>query len=260
MTIDPFVLVAPVLLLLIVGLLRFVGCNTIWGLGDVVESKPEIISSRQMPAQTIETTNSDSIAAQFGIPVMDGSLFIVWLFYESAALHVQEITDNAMNAYQLAVGPTTGSGQQSGLRQEIWYAANVNGTPTAPDTRIQVTARFTAPFNARKAIVAHEYTGAQRVSPLDQVAANVGTTTANDLIVRTEERMVVKAELVFAAAVFHGTFGTPGPGFNERSMPDNNLSEDMIAPTGELIGATFQTQPMTDWVAQMVTFRAQDDA
>jgi len=257
--IDPFVIVAPFLLLLIVGLLQFVGCNAILGLNDdVTLAEPDTISSKQDAVATVETVNSNNVSAQFRYPVGDRHLIIVWLFYDSAVEQVQQITDNATNTYLLAIGPTTGSGQLSGLRQEIWYAADVDGTPTAPDTRINVTARFTATFSSRKAIVIHDYEGALRVSPLDQSAANVGTTTAADVVARTDARMVRKAELVFAAAVFHGTFGTPGEGFGERSMPEDNLSEDRLASKDDVIGATFNTQPNTDWVAQMVTFHPQD--
>lgn len=256
--IDPFVLVAPVLLLLIVGLLQFVGCNWIYGLSDVVEAEPETIASQQDPASTVETVNNDNVSVQFKYPVEGGHLIIVWLFYDSPVEMVQGITDTAMNTYSLAVGPTTGLGQQSGLRQEIWYAANVTGSPAGSDTGIGVTATFTGTFNARKAIVIHDYAGAQMVAPLDQSAANVGTTTMNDPIVRTGQRMARKAELVFAAAVFNGTHGTPGTGFGERSTADDNMSEDRIAPADGLLEATFKTQPNTDWIAQMVTFHPQD--
>ena len=258
--IDPFVMVAPFLLLLIIGLLQFVGCNAIFGLHDVTEAVPKVISSQQDPASTVETANSDSVSAQFGFPVADGNLIIVWLFYESAVQAVQNITDNAANTYQLAVGPTTGQGQLAGWRQELWYAANVNGTPIAPDTTITVTATFPAAFNGEKAIVAHDYIGAQKVSPLDQTATNVGNTTGANQAVSTGARMVRKAELVFAAAVFYGTFGTPGTGFGERSTADNNMSEDLVAVNDMSISATFNTQPMTDWIAQMATFLAEEVA
>jgi hypothetical protein len=253
---DPFVLTAPFLLLLVVALLQFVGCNAILGLGDVTEAKYDVILSHQLPVATVETANSNNVSAQLGIPVAEGNLIIVWLFYDSAVESVQSIMDNSMNEYAVAVGPTTGQGLLSGLRQEIWYAANVT-PPAPPGTKLTVTATFSATFNARKAIVVHDYSGAETtMSPLDRTVANVGMTTADDQIVRTGALMASKAELVFAAAVFHGTYGEPGEGFGARSTADDNLSEDLVTADAESVAATFKTQPLTDWVAQMATFIA----
>lgn len=253
---DAFVLTAPFLLLLVVGLLQFVGCNAILGLGDVTEAKYDVISSHQMPIATVETANSNSVSAQLGIPVPAGNLIIVWLFYDSAVESVQAIKDNSTNAYFNAVGPTTGQGALSGLRQEIWYAFNVT-PPAPPGTKLTVTATFSATFGARKAIVVHDYSGAETtMSPLDQTVANVGRTTADDQIVSTDVLMANKAELVFAAAVFQGTYGEPGDGFGARSNPDDNLSEDLVTDDARAVVGTFKTQPNTDWVAQMVTFTA----
>ena len=44
MTIDPFVLLAPVLLLAVIALLRFVGCDGVFGLQTVTYPKPTILS------------------------------------------------------------------------------------------------------------------------------------------------------------------------------------------------------------------------
>ncbi len=190
-----------------------------------------------------------------------GDCIVVWLFYDSAVQTVAAVGDNsssATNAYLRAVGPTVGAGQLSGLQQELWFAANIDGA-TNGGSKFAVTATFTGAFTARKAIVAHQYRGVKKDNPLGQTAANVGTTGGGpgDQPISTDTVSVEDGELVFGAAVFHGTSGAPGPGFGFRSTLDDNLTEDKQVTGAGMIAATFTTNPATDWLAQMATFRAE---
>ena len=258
--IDSYVILAPFLLLLVVGLLQFVGCNAVFNIQDTVGVKPSPITFQQ-PASNLEVADTNSIAAEFGFDVSAGDCIVVWLFYDSAVQRVSGVSDNAAsnaNVYQSAVGPTVGAGQLSGLQQEIWFAANIDGT-TNGGTKFAVTATFDGAFNARKAIVAHQYRGVRKESPLHQIVANVGTTAGGpgDQMISTDTVQVDDGELVFGAAIFHGTSGAPGPGFGFRSTLDDNLTEDKQAIGAGPVAATFLTSPATDWLAQMATFQAE---
>jgi hypothetical protein len=258
--IDSYVILAPFLLLLVIGLLQFVGCNTVFGIKPTVGVAPSPITFQQ-PAANLEVADNNSIAAQFGFDVSTGDCIVVWLFYEAAVQSVATITDNATsnsNVYSRAASPMTGSGQLSGFRQELWYAANIDGTTTG-GAHFSVTATFDGAFNATKAIVAHEYRGVSTDNPLHQTATNVGTTAGGtgDQMISTDSVQVDEGELVFGAAIFYGTSGKPGPGFGFRSTLDDNLTEDQQVAKAGSIAATFFTSPSTDWLAQLATFRAE---
>ena len=57
---DSFVILAPFVLLLVIGLLQFVGCNAVLG----IEVKPGPITFQQ-PASNLEVADTSGITAQF---------------------------------------------------------------------------------------------------------------------------------------------------------------------------------------------------
>jgi hypothetical protein len=172
-----------------------------------------------------------------------GSLVIVWIWYQSSTAQVTGVTDTASNVYQRAVGPTHGGGALSAYQQEIWYASNVNG-----GAGIQVTAGFSAAFTAKKTISAHEYRGVSPVNPVGPAAAAIGNSATPSSGIATTSA----TSLVFGAAIVAGT-ATAGPGFTQRSTIDFNASEDQRAAAGP-VSATFAATGAVDWIAQMVTF------
>jgi hypothetical protein len=246
--VDPFVLLAPVLLLGVVALLQFVGCNELFGLGPTVLTEPDQVDLIQL-AEKEEILNNDRVTATFAASVDAGHLFVVWIWYNSAAQTVATVVDTTGNAYQRAVGPTAGQGAMAGWQQEIWYAANLGG-----GSNLDVTATFTGTFNARKALSVHDYRGGAQESPVAQTAANVGNTSD----ATTDERPVSAGNLVFGAGLFQGT-GTSGTEFRRRSSLQNNVTEDIQVLQAGSKAATFVNPPQ-DWVAQMVVFRARNIA
>src|SRR5262249_54078284 len=156
-------------------------------------------------------------------------LIVVRIFYNSTARTVTGVSDTKANAYQRAVGPTTGTSAMSGWRVEIWYAANVAG-----GTGLNVTPTFDASFSAQKSITPHEYSGLDTLAPLDVTAAqavsgsNVSSGTAN----------AAAGDMIFGSSLFSGC-GSPGAGFSGRSSLGCNVTEDKSVVTAGSYAATF---------------------
>jgi hypothetical protein len=263
--VDSFVLWAPLVLLVVVALLGFVGCDVILGLGNTTL---DAFAFKQL-AETQETGMGDTIFAQLAdadpsFAVVAGDWVLVWIWYDGVDAQgqiiqpppsVKSVVDSAGNLYQSALlAPTDGAGKLAGYRQEIWVAENVpNG-----GQNLQVTATFTAPFAGVKAIVPHAYSAQPNVGvQFDKSLGQSGTGTAV-----SAGPLVISARsyFVFGAAVF-STSGTPGAGFSVRSTLGENVTEDEHLPSGnpgQLVSATFTalnnddgTAP--DWIAQIVT-------
>lgn len=246
--IDPFVLLAPILLLAVVALLRFVGCNQVFGLDETALDTP---ITYVQPAEKAEMVSSDNVITDpFSSDVSAGNLMVVWIWYRSNVQRVADpplgVTDSASNSYVQAVGPTLGMGTLAGWQQEIWYAKNING-----GTNLTVKATFTGAFPAEKRISAHEYNGADGSEPLDKSLGNAGSTKDASIGV-----MTATAKLIFGAAIYWDK-GSSGLGFSSRSglgAAGGNVAEDKAVNSGDPVVATFINDPQ-DWVAQIVTFK-----
>jgi hypothetical protein len=191
-----------------------------------------------------ETVLGTTIQTDPFVDINAGDLIAVWIWYSDNIINVLSVTDSASNIYQLAVGPTRGAGNLASFQQEIWFAPNING-----GTGVAVTAAFSGASAAEKAIVAHEYAGLAPFSPVDLTSAAVGASAnASSGVV-----METASALVFGAAIFSNT-GTAGPGFTQRSLLANNVTEDMRLAAPGPAEATF-TNPPQDWIAQMVVFK-----
>ncbi len=246
MTIDPFVLLAPVLLLAVVALLRFVGCNWVFGIHDTTPVTPTPITFRQL-AENYETLNNKQVDTRlFPNDVVAGNLMVVWIWYNSSMQSVSMVTDSASNHYDPAVGPTAGVNTLADWKQEIWYAKGING-----GANFTVTATFTGLFNAEKAISAHEYQGADPTSPLDATQGNQGSTA--DASSGTALTTAAN-ELIFGAAVFNSN-GSPTLDFTQHSSLQSNVTEDKRVTSVGSYAATFKNGPQ-DWIAQMATFKS----
>lgn len=255
--IDPFVLLAPILLLAVLALLRFVGCNQIFGLDPTVLRPPIAFLQFTRLNETLATDGNAGVTTnQFGFDVANGNLMVVWVWYHSSLERVGGVTDTSGNVYVLAVGPTEGQNTLAGVKQEIWYAKNTTGGLASS---FAVTATFTQPFIGKKAIAAHEYQGTNQSSPFVHSAENRGDPNSGDA--NAGPKNAAEGDLIFGAAVFDDK-GSPGQGFNLRASqsPEGNITEDRLAVPSDpdMVSATFVNggaTPMQNWIAQMVVFK-----
>ena len=242
--IDPYVILTPVLLLAVVALLQFVGCNWVFGLDETTLFTP--LDFVQLRDGLTDLTDNQVATAAFGA-VTQRHLMVVWVWYNSLAVSVAAVTDTAGNAYQLAVGPTNGAGTLAGFRTEIWYGTMTNG-----GTNFTVTATFTGPVGGTGAIAAHEYSGTDQAqaAPLVATSALTGTSAIASSGVVTASG----ARLIFGAALFRTTGSVP-LGFFLRDDLQGNLTEDKPGAIFlTMLEAIFENPNQEDWVVQMAAF------
>jgi hypothetical protein len=170
-----------------------------------------------------------------------GDLNVIIVGWKDTTSVVEAVEDSAGNGYNLAIGPTTGSG----LRQSIYYASNIVGG--AANT---VTVRFNQ-GTAYPDVRILQYRG---VTALDATAGASGsgnvadsgsatTVGANALIVggSTVARRTVKAGTGFTSRIF--------------TSPNGGVAEDRVVVAPGTYSATAGLSGNSEWVMQMAIFK-----
>jgi hypothetical protein len=185
----------------------------------------------QVPTQVVTVTYPGAQTA--------GDLNVVVVGWNDTTSTVQTVKDSAGNSYSLAIGPTSGTG----LRQSIYYAANIVGGSNT----VTVTFNQAAVYPDIRIL---EYRG---VSTLDVTAGASGNSaTASSGAATT----TVANELIFGANTV-ATTSTAGSGFTARiiTSPDGDVAEDKIVTAAGSNSATAPLSSSGPWVMQMVTFK-----
>ncbi len=188
------------------------------------------------PQSTVATVSVSYPGAQTA-----GDLNVVAVGWNDTAATVQSVQDSAGNTYSLAIGPTSGTG----MRQSIYYAANIAGGSNT----VTVTFSQAAAFPDVRIL---EYRG---VTTLDVTAGASGSSTsANSGSATTTNAN----ELIFGANYVSTLTGAAGSGFTSRiiTSPDGDIAEDKVVT---VVGSNNATATLTSagpWVMQMVTFSA----
>jgi len=184
-------------------------------------------------------------AAQSG-----GNLNVVVVGWYDVTAQVQSVTDSRGNTYTLAAGPT----QRSGLGTlAIYYAKNI--ASASPYNVISIV--MSAQSNPK--ILIAEYSGLDKVNPLDVAATNQGssdTSTCGPVTTTNANDLLVASNLASSTLMAIGGGSSVGPGYTARMIPVNNIMEDQVVTT---TGSYSATAPMTiqvDFIMQMVAFRA----
>ena len=187
----------------------------------------------QTPTATVNVTYPGAQTA--------GDLNIVVVGWNDTTATVQTVKDSAGNNYRAAIGPTSGTG----LRQSIYYAANIVGGANT------VTVTFSQSA-ASPDVRILEYRG---VTTLDVTAGASGSGTAANSGAATT---TVANELIFGANTVATTTGAAGSGFTSRMItaPDGDIAEDKIVTTAGSNSATATLTSSGPWVMQMATFSA----
>jgi IPT/TIG domain len=197
----------------------------------------------QVNAATPQTASS-VVSVAYSTAQTGGNLNIVEIGWNDTTSSVSTVTDSRGNTYDLALGPTRGTG----LSQSIYYARNIVGGSNT----VTVTFTKAAPAVDLRAL---EYSGLDRSNPLDVTAGAAGTgITGNSGAATTGSA----TELIVGAGMTAGAFTTAGTGFTSRiiTSPDADISEDQMTGTTGSYSATSATSTNTPWVIQMATFRA----
>jgi hypothetical protein len=153
---------------------------------------------------------------------------------------VQSVKDSAGNNYSLAIGPTSGTG----LRQSIYYAANiVGGANTVTVTFSQGAAAPDIRILEYRGVTTLDVTAGASGSGAAANSGSATTTSAN--------------ELIFGANTVATGNKTVGSGFTKRIITslDDDLAEDKMVTAAGSNSATATLTASGPWVMQMVTFK-----
>jgi IPT/TIG domain len=188
------------------------------------------------------TPQSPTATVTVGYPAAQtaGDLNVVVVGWKDTTSTVQSVKDSAGNNYSLAIGPTSGTG----LRQSIYYAANIVGGGNTVTVQFSQAAQFPD-------IRILEYRG---VSAVDKTAGASGSSkTASSGAATT----TTASELIFGAATVVTAVTKAGSGFTTRiiTSPDGDIAEDKVVTKTGSNSATATLTSSGPWVMQMVTFK-----
>ncbi len=247
--IDPFVLLAPLLLLAVVALLQFVGCNWVYGIEQTTLFTPitfEQIVQNQSPNSVGDTTLSQT----FNNNTTNGDLILVALKWGGNA--TPTVQDNNNKVYTPIGAPVPWSAG-GGKRAQLFF-----GVADGSATTVTATLDQSSTFQIRICIC--EYAKVDTANPFDgSPVSNIGsgpslscgplTTTSQDNMIWA----VAFADDGHLALSQMSNFGLRAPAF----ATDNpyTLVEDLQAPnTGNYTadGQNTNTTPTINWVMLMV--------
>jgi hypothetical protein len=244
---DSYVLLAPVLLIAIVGLLGFVGCNQVFGLDETVLY--EEVNFEQALGQTLETTDTATSTVVFINTAHAGNMMLVWTWYHTSSNQsVASVTDSVGNVFQRVEAPTAGVGLLTNHRQEVWYARDI--AAGGPELAT-LTVTFTGTVQANIGVNVLEYQGADKAEPI--AGSGQATGSGPEAVAALPAGLLTRG--VFGACVFADT-GTNGLGAAQRVLQRGNVAEDYL--NSPLPGdARFRAQnpPTQDWLAIAVGFK-----
>jgi hypothetical protein len=222
----------------------FVGNKTVSPTVSVVVSTSNSgakIGFVQVKAATPQSASA-SAAVSYPLGQTAGNLNIVAVGWNDTTSTVNSVKDSRGNSYELAIGPTTGTG----LRQSIYYAKNIAGGSNT----VTVTFNRAAAFVDVRIL---EYSGLDTSSPLDATAgaADRGTSPSSGSATTTAAN-----ELIFGAGTTDNQFTGAGSEFTSRiiTTPDADIAEDKVVNSVGNYSAAAPA-PSSKWVMQMATFR-----
>ncbi len=191
---------------------------------------------------TSGTTNS----LAFNSANTAGNLIVVYVLWSNTG--AVTVSDSKGNAYS-SVGTAT-KWNNNAFSSQVFYAKNVLGGANT------VTATFATAINGFGIIYLHEYSGMDKVNPLDVSAAAAGSGSAMNSGSATTANA---NDLIFGAAGSTASVTKVGTGFTSRSTSYANRTEDKKVTTVGSNNAT-ATQNGSAWVMHMVAFRADPGA
>jgi hypothetical protein len=246
--VDAYVWLAPLLLLAVVALFAFVGCDIVYQLHDPTGRPPdEDIRFVQVLVDRVEMAATSAVAAPYTGAVTAGNLLVLWVWYHTtSAQTVLGVTDAAGNVFAPADGELGGTGNLATGRQQVWYAKNAVEAPAGTN----VTVTFSGAVTPNLGVGVFEYTkplaepfvDAKQGFGFGDVAESPAVTPAN-------------ARMLFGAVMFGGE-GTNDPVASQRLIQRGNVAEDYLSrPVQTQIFGRTTNPDNQDWIAQVVAFK-----
>jgi glucose/arabinose dehydrogenase/chitodextrinase len=193
----------------------------------------------QVRANEVNSGTTNSLA--FNSATAAGNTVVVGVLWSHAG--AVSVSDNRGNAYASA---TTRTAWGSGWSSQVFYAKSIVGGATT------VTATFATPINAWGIIYIHEYSGLDKVNPVDvtRSATGSGSAMSSGSVATTNA-----ADLLFGFAGSAQRVTQAGAGYTTRSTAYDNRTQDRNVTTAGSYSAT-ATQNGNAWVMQLVAFKA----
>jgi glucose/arabinose dehydrogenase len=202
----------------------------------IAAATPTLVQSR---ANEVTSGSTNSLA--FSSANTAGSLIVVFVLWSNAG--AVSLSDSQGNGYASATGRTTWGSNWSA---QVFYARNV---AAGADT---VTATFATPISSFGAIHIHEYSGIDKLSPVDVARSATGTSSAmsSGPLATTNA-----TDLLFAAAGSARSVKKGDSAYTTRSTAFGDRTQDRNVSTIGSYDAT-ATQNGNAWVMQLVAFKA----
>jgi len=213
-------------------------------IGQAQSSTIAYVQSNYADPQTPQTT----VTVPYASAQTAGNLNVLVVGWNDSTAHVVTVGDTKGNVYVPAVGPTVQTGVAT---QTIYYAKNIAAAAANGNT---VTVTFDVAANFPDIRIA-EYSGLDRVNPLDVVVGTAGSsTTSNSGAVSTTNAN----DLLVAANLIQTQTTGPGTGYTQRiiTSPDGDILEDQVVTVAGSYSGTAPVTPSGAWIMQMVAFRA----
>ncbi|MGH7158349.1 MAG: fibronectin type III domain-containing protein [Candidatus Saccharimonadales bacterium] len=192
----------------------------------------------QVKAQKISSGTENSQA----ITNTAGNLMVVYVLWENN--QGVTLTDSSSNTYT-PVAPVTRFNNNQWSSQ-VFYAKNVAGGSNT------VTATFAKSTSEWAMVYAHEYSGMDKVNPLDSFVTTVGTsgTMSSGTLTTTKSN-----DLLFATGAANGCVTGAGSGFTTRSTLSCDRTMDRVAGAAGQYSTT-ASHYGNPWVMHLVAFKA----
>jgi hypothetical protein len=211
---------------------------------------PSISSISYMQGNYAEPPSAQTVTVPFATAQTAGDLNVIVVGWADTTATVSAVADHSGNSYALAVGPTSLNGS---LSQSIYYAKKITAAAAGANA-VTVTFSTTAAYPD---IRIFEYSGADQANPVDVTAA--GSSTSSSLSATSFVTTTAASDLIFGAnRVGIGMTTGPGSGFIQRQLTptDGDIAEDETAATTGSYRATAYLNTASNWIMQMVAFRA----
>ena len=216
-------------------------------LGVLLSLSLPTLAARAASTPTFVQTKSNEVSSgtsntlAFTNANASGNLIVAYVVWSNTS--TVTVTDSNGNGYVSAAGRTTWGNSWS---SQVFYAKGIAGGANS------VTATFATALNGFAIVYIHEYSGVDKVGPVDVATTTTGTSPAmnSGALITTNA-----SDLLFAAGASTGTVTAGGSGFTTRSTGSGNRTQDRNVTAPGSYSAT-AIQDGSKWVMQVVAFKA----
>ena len=227
---------------MILVLLALVAGNAGLSTVHAAPATPTYVQGRANEAARATTTN----AVAFSSANTAGNLLVVYAIWDNTS--AATISDTRGNSYASVAPASRWKG--SAWSSQVFYAKNVAGGVNT------VTLSLAAAVTSWSIAYVHEYSGIDKVNPIDVSVVGTGTSSAMSSGSATTTNAT---DLVFGAGASDKTVNAGGAGFTSRLTTYGNRTQDKrVTATGG--NSATGNQNGAAWVMHMVAFKADPGA